>query len=138
MPLMQLIYVSRPFGYDAEQLEDILRVARARNPQLGITGALIARRDLFVQMLEGPRGPVTDTFGRIMEDDRHIQVALIHAGAAEARLFPNWSMRDDPVQSWMWSPEEVAAGRAHDASAEETRAIFARLATMPRQPHPAA
>jgi hypothetical protein len=129
---MQLIYVSRPFGFDAAQLDDILLFARARNPTLHITGALISRRDLFVQMLEGPRQAVTDTFGRISQDDRHVEVSLIHAGAAEERLFPNWSMRDDPVQSWMWTPEQVAAGAAHKASAEEARAIFARLAAEPR------
>lgn len=132
MPLMQLIYVSRPFGFDEATLDDILLVARSRNPAAGLTGALICRRDLFMQMLEGPREAVTATFRRILNDDRHIEVTLVHAGATEARLFPNWAMRDDPAKSWMWSPEEVGAGAARGASAGEVLGIFARLAAEPR------
>lgn len=132
MPLTQLIYVSRPYGHDDAQVEDILLFSRARNPALGITGALISRRDLYMQMLEGPRQAVSDTFGRIMQDDRHVEVALVHCGAAEARLFPDWSMRGDAMTAWMWSPEEVAAGAARRVSPEAARAIFARLAAEPR------
>ena len=56
---MQLIYASRPFGYDELTLVGILASARRNNERDGITGALICREDLFVQLLEGRRDLVT-------------------------------------------------------------------------------
>ena len=134
MRLMQLIYTSRPFGFGPEALDDILLSARRHNRENGITGALICRADLFMQMLEGPRTAVTRTFARIIDDDRHLDVALIHADDIETRLFADWDMRDDPPRSWMWSLAEVRAGAARDASAASVRAIFARLAQEATEP----
>ncbi|MDN3565014.1 BLUF domain-containing protein [Paeniroseomonas aquatica] len=134
MRLMQLIYTSRPFGFGPEALDDILMSARRHNRANGITGALICRADLFVQLLEGPRSAVTRTFGRILQDDRHLDVALLHADDLETRLFPGWDMRDDPPRSWMWSLAEVRAGAAREATAASVRAIFARLAQEVAEP----
>ena len=50
----QLIYASRPFGYDDLTLISILMQARENNARNGITGALICREDVFLQILEGP------------------------------------------------------------------------------------
>jgi hypothetical protein len=130
MRLMQLIYSSRPFGFDAGTLDDILLDARRCNARDDITGALICRHDLFLQMLEGPRSRVTATFGRILRDDRHVEVALIWCGDAPFRMFRDWTMRDDPVRSWMWSREELREGAAA-ASAEGARRVFMRLAQEP-------
>jgi hypothetical protein len=132
MRLSQLIYTSRPFGFDATVLDDILLAARVNNARHGITGALICRADLFMQFLEGPRAAVTATLGRILRDDRHVELAVVHCGDADERLFPDWTMRDDPPHSWMWTQEEVRAGAARDASASEVVAIFRRLASQPR------
>jgi hypothetical protein len=130
MRLIQLIYISRPFGFDAGTLDDILVSARRHNAANNLTGALICRDDVFLQMLEGPRIQVTETFGRILRDDRHLEVSLLWSGDTPFRTFPEWSMRDDPVQSWMWDRREVlevvSAG-----SGEEARQIFARLAREP-------
>lgn len=133
MRLVQLIYYSRPFGYDAATLDDILGVGRKHNRRRGITGALLCRSDLYIQMLEGPREQVTRTFARILDDERHSDVALVWCGDAVARLFPDWDMRDDPARSWMWSREEVAAGAARDAGAGAFRELFERLAKEPRE-----
>ncbi len=131
MPLMQLIYASRPFGFEAQTLDDILLSARRHNRENCITGALICRADLFLQLLEGPRAAVTRTFGRILQDDRHLDVALIHVDDIETRLFAEWDMRDDPPHSWMWSQAEVRAGALRGATAASVQAIFARLAQEP-------
>jgi Sensors of blue-light using FAD len=123
---VQLVYASRPFGYDDLTLTGILLRARENNARNGITGALICRGDLFLQMLEGPRDIVTSTFARILRDDRHVDVAKLLCRNIDTRLFPEWSMRHDPVQSWMWTPEEVAT--VHKASDHEIIGIFERLA----------
>ena len=43
MRLCQLIYTSRPFGFNAPMLDDILTAARSLNAEKGITGAQIGR-----------------------------------------------------------------------------------------------
>ena len=134
MRLVQLIYHSRPFGYDEATLADILAVARKHNRLRGITGALIARRDIYVQYLEGPREAVTRAFGRILDDERHSDVGLVWAGDALVRLFPDWDMRDDMPGDWMWSAEAVAAGAAREAGAAEYRQLFDRLAEEKHRP----
>jgi Sensors of blue-light using FAD len=131
MSLMQLVYSSKPFGFDNPTLNSILSVARRNNARDQITGALICRADLYLQMLEGPRSAVTTAFQRILGDDRHLDVSLIWSGDTEARLFPEWNMRDDPARSWMWTQAEVAAGALDAASAEDVRAIFSRLIREP-------
>lgn len=132
MPLAQLIYISRPFGFDEPTLDDILLSARTKNAQSSITGTLICRADLYMQMLEGPRAAVTETFARILRDDRHLEVQLVHCGDTDSRLFPKWSMRDDPPHSWMWTQAEVRAGAAREAVAVEALGVFRRLATLPQ------
>lgn len=128
---MQLIYASRPFGYDELMLAGILSTARRNNARDGITGALICREDLFVQLLEGRRDVVTSAFSRILRDDRHIDIVNLWSGDAEERLFPAWSMRHDPARSWMWTIEDVADGAIARASAKEIFDIFDRLAKDP-------
>ena len=56
--LIQLIYSSKPFGFDEATLSEILLTARRNNERDGITGALICRRDLYLQLLEGPQAAV--------------------------------------------------------------------------------
>jgi Sensors of blue-light using FAD len=131
MSLMQLIYASTPFGFSNPVLNNVLSAARRNNARDGITGALICRADLYLQMLEGPRMAVTSTFHRILGDDRHLDVVLIWSGDVEARMFPDWHMRDDPARSWMWSQAEVAQGAIDVATAVEVRAVFQRLITEP-------
>lgn len=50
---MQLICSSQPFGYDELTLVGISAAARRNNARDGITGAVICRADLLVQLLGG-------------------------------------------------------------------------------------
>ncbi len=127
-PLVQLIYASRPFGFDDLALTGILASAERNNIRDHITGSLICREDLFIQMLEGPDDTVQAAFKRIRYDDRHTDVALLWTGEVAARQFPEWAMRHDPAASWMWTRAEVTAGAVTHASADDVRAIFTRLA----------
>lgn len=136
MALIRLIYTSRPFGFDEELLVGILAAARRANARDGITGALIARHDVFLQYLEGPEAMVDAAYARIAADDRHVGVRLILREPAARRLFADWAMRDDPPRSWMWSREAVRAGAAERADAREVLAIFERLAAGPEEAPP--
>ncbi|WP_426167342.1 BLUF domain-containing protein [Sandarakinorhabdus sp. DWP1-3-1] len=128
MSLTQLIYWSQPFGFDDAMLDGILLQARRNNPRDGLTGALIVRADLYLQLIEGPEAAIDATFARIARDDRHLQVTKICHGPAAERLFPAWSMRDDPVKSWMWTAADVADGAVERATPAEVLAMFERLA----------
>jgi len=130
--LLQLIYASRPFGFDAGTLTAILFDARRCNTRDGITGALICRDDLFLQLLEGPEAAVEAAYGRIRADDRHLEVRELTRRwiAEDARMFAAWAMRDDPAASWVWSRAEVAAGLPERASQEEVLGMFHKLASV--------
>jgi Sensors of blue-light using FAD len=128
MSLTQIIYASRPFGFDVSVLDDILTVSRSRNGRDDITGALICRADIYMQLLEGPEFAVKAAYTRICGDDRHQEINLLVSRAVTDRLFGQWAMRDDPPRSWMWSQAEVKAGAIKAATSEEIIAIFERLA----------
>ena len=128
MPLLQVVYASRPFGFDQSMLSNILMDARRANARDGITGALIARQDLYLQLLEGPEEKVRDAYDRIAGDDRHVEVTSLVDRHVSARMFPGWAMRDDPADSWVWTAEEVRDGAIERATEDEVIGFFARMA----------
>lgn len=131
MSVFQLIYASHPFGFDDLDLVGILAAARRHNVPANLTGALICREDLYLQLLEGDEAAVRSTYERIAKDKRHVDVSLKWTGTAQARLFPDWAMRHDPARSWMWSRDEVSGGAVDAASAQEMLGIFERVAATP-------
>lgn len=130
MALLQLTYASQPFGFNGPSLAGILLDARRCNTRDGITGALICRDDLFLQMLEGPEDKVEATLHRIVKDDRHLEVRPMSRRviADTGRLFPNWAMRDDPADTCVWTRADLDAGALDRATEGEVIAIFERLA----------
>jgi hypothetical protein len=126
---LQLIYASTPFGFDDGMLAGILADARRCNARDGITGALIVRQDLYLQLLEGPPDAVESAFQRISRDDRHVEIEPLVRRQVPDRIFPDWSMRDDPARSWMWTMDDVANGAVRNASEAEVVGVFERLAT---------
>lgn len=132
MAVHQLIYMSEPFGFDDGMLNGILSISRRNNTREDITGALICRRDIYLQLLEGPRAPIEAAFARIKRDDRHLAIAHLCEGDAPMRIFPDWAMLDDPARSWLWSEAEVGAGAVKAASPSALRAVFERVAHEPR------
>jgi hypothetical protein len=128
MPLTQLIYSSRPFGFEDSILSQILMTARRNNANANVTGCLICRGDLYLQLLEGPDEAVARLYDSILEDDRHLDVTRRMHRQTETRLFAGWAMRDDPAQSWLWTKAEVDAGALDRADPEDFLAVFARVA----------
>lgn len=128
MTLSTLVYASRPFGFDQAMLNGILMDARAHNAAIAVTGALICRSDIYLQMLEGAADVVETLFKRIEKDDRHLNVVKLVSVPISERLFPGWAMRDDPARTWMWTQAEVDGGAVERASPAEITGIFKRLA----------
>lgn len=129
MALVRLVYASHPFGFDSTMLYGILTQARRNNPRLGVTGSLICRADLYLQLLEGPEAAVAGIYEKIRADDRHLEVRELINEPAETRLFPDWAMRDDPARSWMWTQDEVAQGAVERATPAEILGVFQRMMT---------
>ncbi len=126
--MKQLIYRSQPFGFDRSILAGILSGARRNNRRDDITGALICRRDLYLQLIEGPATKIDALYARIVVDDRHGDVRLLLADTVDQRLFPQWEMLDDEAPSLLWAPAEVAEGAIEAATPAELLRVFARLA----------
>jgi hypothetical protein len=125
--MKQLIYRSQPFGFDRAMLAGILMGARRNNTRDDITGALIVRHDMYLQLIEGPVAAIDALYARILADDRHNDVRLLVSKDVTERMFPSWAMLDDEAPSLFWSPEEVTAGAVEAASPDALRDAFARL-----------
>ena len=133
MALSRLIYCSQPFGYDQPMLNGILADARTYNPKNHITGALICREDIFLQLLEGPEDKILLTYNRILNDDRHLDIELLVQEHCDDRLFPTWSMKDDPAKTWFWTKDEIDAGILTSVSKNDILGVFDRIALNLRE-----
>ena len=91
--MRQIIYESVSTDASAEEIApEILREARPENGLNGVTGLLLAARDRFLQVLEGPEDSVGLTMDRIRGDARHHDVAILADRAIETRAFADWAM----------------------------------------------
>jgi hypothetical protein len=88
----------------------------------------LCRDDLYLQYLEGPEKEIDSTYSKIIRDDRHTEVQLLKSGMSTRRLFANWAMKDDPVQSWMWTKEEIDERVLERVTETEAMEIFIKHA----------
>lgn len=122
--IKQVIYVSKPVGFDDKILDSILVQSKRNNEKNQITGALICRSDLYLQYLEGPAHKIDFVYSKIKLDSRHTDVKLLEDARSKRRLFSNWAMRDDPVKDWMWTQKEVADAIFERLSKNDAMKIF--------------
>ena len=108
--------------------------AQHNNARDDITGALICRHDLYLQLIEGPDAAIDALYTKIGRDDRHCDVQLLLTDVVEARIFPEWRMLDDVMPSMTWSPAEVDGGALEAATPSALRGIFGRIAAKARTP----
>ena len=91
--LVRLMYASRAVPeVNQEELVAIVRKSKANNPAVGVTGVLCFSEGIFLQVLEGGRGPVNALYNRIAADPRHSQVELLAYEEIGERRFAGWSM----------------------------------------------
>ncbi len=82
-------------------IESILKIARAKNTELGITGALLYSGGYFSQVIEGPLASLEDLFEVIQNDPRHSEIKVLHFNPVEGRYFSDWSMALAGVEDQM-------------------------------------
>ncbi|SPJ26215.1 BLUF domain-containing protein [Palleronia abyssalis] len=133
--LIHIIYASQPFGYDSAILSNILNEARACNGRDEITGALVCRQDIYLQLLEGPSEPVEAAYSRICRDDRHVGINKLVSGRIESRMFGNWAMLHDPARSLIWTQDQIADGILDRTPAPEIVAMFESVSRNARPEH---
>lgn len=89
----QLSYVSSAVqSLVLKDIEDILAHAQKFNAIRGITGMLLYRGGIFLQILEGNRQEVAQIYKKIEKDSRHTKVKLLFEEENNPRVFADWSM----------------------------------------------
>ena len=69
-----------------------------RNASNGISGFMLYREGQFMQYIEGEQASLNALFSNICNDPRHDVRCHVRA-SVQARRFPNWLMKQDPVDS---------------------------------------
>lgn len=88
-----LLYVSEAVSpLTRPQLDQLLQRTRSNNGAAGITGCLLYEDERFMQILEGERSQVLDTFERIRASALHTGIRVVIQGPAPRRVFTHWSM----------------------------------------------
>lgn len=128
--LIQVIYASQPFGYDEAMLAGILLDARKHNIRNDVTGALVCRHDIYLQLLEGPVEQVNATVARIERDDRHVSMKVLLSEPVETRMFGEWAMLHDPAKTVIWTDAEIADDILDRTSGADAKAVFAKLSSQ--------
>ena len=91
--IYQLVYSSVPAKKTMQShLYMILRHARLKNELRGVTGVLAFVDNVFIQVLEGEKKDVMNTFEKIRKDARHTNIKILLEGEVDNRTFPNWEM----------------------------------------------
>lgn len=88
----KLVYASESHHQlNMQEIHDLLSVSRKNNKRSGITGKLIYCYMNFIQVLEGDKDKVSETFEKINSDPRHKAVTTL-AEFYGNREFDGWDM----------------------------------------------
>jgi hypothetical protein len=91
--MFQLIYASHAkHAFDEMELISLLKAARAKNLKLNITGMLLYKDGIFMQLLEGDETEVRKLFSTIKHDNRHEKVVVLFEKSCDHSVLSDWSM----------------------------------------------
>lgn len=92
--LERLVYESTATGSTGSlvNLVTILAQSQRNNDRDGLTGALAAHNERYVQVIEGSTAALDRLLRRLEVDPRHRGVTMIGRESINARLFVDWSM----------------------------------------------
>ena len=97
-------------------LAQIFDVARSKNKQAGVTGALLVTDNWFVQALEGEEPVVQRLYEHIRDDARHDEVTVIESATVDERVFGRWSMAEVSKLGRADIPLHDHEGKIHSAA----------------------
>jgi hypothetical protein len=90
----QTFYVSSSRkGMALKEIEEMVEKAAKYNSDNGITGIMLFKGGIFLQLLEGEASKINTLFeSKIKKDDRHSNIIEIFNIEARERMFEEWSM----------------------------------------------
>ena len=105
MPFTSLSYTSKATDdLTVDKLKEIIHTASIFNNERNITGHLCVlekkgRIDSFSQWIEGKTRDIEECYSRIEAASSHTNLVLIYRGAPEARLYKDWSLQFETMNS---------------------------------------
>jgi hypothetical protein len=91
--LFRAIYVSTAKrDLRDDELAHLLEVSRRNNAARDITGVLCYHDRSFIQVLEGPEGPINALLASIGRNTWHTGILIIDRSRTDNRVFGGWSM----------------------------------------------
>jgi hypothetical protein len=91
--VLSIVYSSRASEFFNEaHLVDLLIRSRRNNKRLGLSGMLLYRDGMFLQVIEGPEEALRDRMAIIATDPRHSAVRVLLEEEIPERMFPAWTM----------------------------------------------
>jgi len=78
--------------FDWHMLKELHDTCVKKNRQLGLTGFLSWKNDMFFQYLEGPENVVNEMLQEIQDDTWHTLKQTLQLGAVEQRRFSQWEV----------------------------------------------
>jgi len=93
-PLERLVYGSTATGHTDSLLNmaTILAESQRNNARDGLTGALAAHQDRYIQVIEGPPEVLDGLLQRLAGDARHSDIVVFGREPVERRVFADWGM----------------------------------------------
>ena len=123
------------------EIRNILEIARQRNSEANVTGALMFSSGCFAQVLEGPLDAVEIIFESILRDRRHHRIAVLYLKPTESRNFSDWSMAfagrpaketiSLDIPGLLNSPDEIDGDRVGGELVVVLRDLIEKYETVP-------
>ncbi len=118
MPTLErLIYESRATGRTSSILNiaTILAESQRNNDRDGLTGALAAHDDRYIQVIEGEWGALNRLMRRINADPRHRDLRILSRAPVEQRSFAGWSMAQAVIRPDLAATLDTVMARSDPA-----------------------
>lgn len=97
--LHQLVYTSKAKPQISfKEITEINTQAKLNNKGKNLTGVLLYQDGCFIQLLEGDKTQIHETYKKISKDRRHNSVKIIVDQPVAKRHFPNWDMTLKSIQ----------------------------------------
>jgi hypothetical protein len=89
----RIIYLSSAIElFTDEEINLLLQKSRFNNMQKNITGLLLYSEGNFIQILEGNKDEIQNTFEKIKLDNRHKNIITVINEPIKNRTFSDWKM----------------------------------------------
>jgi len=91
--IYHLIYISEAkHSFSEQEMEELMKVSQRNNKTVEVTGLLVAKGKVFLQLLEGAKTSVKHIYKKIILDERHVACEILSETTSHRRLFPTWRM----------------------------------------------